>query len=218
MPAIPFSKTLQRFKGRGFKTRLLSPYDELWDRLLGVRTFGFRAAIGNSRDANWRAQYHPTSYRHLFQLFKRVGLGPNDVFVDLGSGLGRAVFAASQLGAKRAVGVEIDPELCGDARKNLARSRLARRDVAFICTGAESYAFDECTVVFIFNAFGEGTLRTVVENVEASLRRIPRDVRIIYFNPFFQTPLEDSRILKRFDLWPEIVGKRYAASFWRAGQ
>lgn len=207
---------LQRLKGRGYKNRLFHPHDELWDCLLGVRTFGFRDAVGNSSDADWRGHYVPTSYRHLFQMLKHVKLDTNDVFVDLGSGLGRAVFAASYMGAKQAVGVEIDADLCRNALETLGHSRLSRRNVSFVCTGAESYAFDDCTVLFIFNSFGVGTMRAVIENVEASLRRRPRDIRIIYFNPSFAAPLEESKLLMKYDFWPGIMGKRYAASFWRS--
>ena len=126
------------------------------------------------------------------------------------------MFAASHMGAKRAVGVEIDPDLCRNALETLGKSRLSTRNVAFVCTGAESYTFDDCTVLFIFNSFGVGTMRGVVENVEASIQRKPRDIRVIYFNPSFAAPLEESKLLKRYDFWPEIIGKRYAASFWRS--
>ena len=216
MSAVFPPKFLQRLKGRGYKNRLFHPHDEMWDRLLGVHTFGFKGAVGNSSDADWRGQYVPTTYRHLFQMLKHVKLDTNDVFVDLGSGLGRAVFAASHMGAKRAVGVEIDPDLCRNALETLGKSRLSTRNVAFVCTGAESYTFDDCTVLFIFNSFGVGTMRGVVENVEASIQRKPRDIRVIYFNPSFAAPLEESKLLKRYDFWPEIIGKRYAASFWRS--
>ena len=151
-------------------------------------------------------------------MLKHVKLDADDVFVDLGSGLGRAVFAASHMGAKQAVGVEIDPDLCRNATQTLAASRLSKRNVVFVCIGAESYVLDECTVLFIFNSFGVGTMRAVVENIEASLQRNPRDIRVIYFNPSFATPLEESKVLWRYDFWPEIVGKRYAASFWRSSK
>lgn len=215
MSSIPLPKILQRLKGHGFKNRLLHPHDELWDRLLGVHTFGFKGAVGNPSDADWRGGYVPISYRHAFQVLKHAKLGPDDVFVDLGSGLGRAVFAASHMGAKLAVGVEIDAELCRNSVATLGESRLSKHKVAFVCSGAESYVFDECTVLFIFNSFGIGTMRTVIANIEASLLRNSRDIRIIYFNPSFLAPLEESQLLEQFDFWPEIVGKRYAVSFWR---
>ena len=115
---------LEKLKGAGFKTRLLNPRDEFWDRRLGVRTLGFLPAVGAPGSATWQGHYVPTPYNKLIASLRHVAIGSEDVFVDLGSGLGRTVFAASWLGARRAVGVEIDTSLTEAARANLARFRV----------------------------------------------------------------------------------------------
>ena len=38
---------LNILKGSGWKTRLLNPVDEFWDRRLGISTFGYTPAIGD---------------------------------------------------------------------------------------------------------------------------------------------------------------------------
>ena len=47
----------------------------------------------------------------IFRALKLIDLTNDDVFVDMGSGMGRTTFAASFIGAKRAIGVEIVEDL-----------------------------------------------------------------------------------------------------------
>ncbi len=201
--------------GKGFKTRLLHPHDEFWDRRLGIGTFGYKPDRGRHSDPDWRCHYSPTAYDEIFRMLRHVRLGPEDAFVDLGCGLGRTVFVASHLGARRAVGVEIDPELAGGAEANRKRCRLGMaRDIRFICQGAEDFTPDGCTVVFIYNAFGAGTLQTVLGHLQADVARQPRELRIVYFNPTFEPVLERMPGLVRIDHWTKPP-ERHPVSFWR---
>jgi SAM-dependent methyltransferase len=207
--------TLRRLQGRGFKDRLLHPHDEWWDRRLGVHTFGFSPAIGTLADADWRGCYVPTAYRDIQRMLRHVRLGPDDVFVDLGSGLGRAVFAARHAGARRAVGVEIDERLAAGAMENLRNSRLGERGIEFFCMGADAYVPRDCSVVFIYNAFGGTSLRAVLANLRADLARSPRALRVVYFNPVLESLLHEAAFLTRTDHWP--AGRAdHPVSFWQA--
>src|SRR5262245_52502887 len=116
---------LGRIRGNGIKSRLLNPYDALWDARLGIRTFGYHPAIGIQGKSDWRLHYTPTPYSDIFNLLRVVKLNEDDIFVDLGSGLGRAVFAASRMGAARSIGIEIVQDLFERAEENQRRSRLA---------------------------------------------------------------------------------------------
>src|SRR4051812_12438293 len=137
--------------GRGYKTRLLNPYDEFWDRRLGVHTFGYRPATGSGDAPDWRLHYTPAPYRSILYSLRQAGLGPNDVFTDLGSGMGRVVFTASWLGAKQANGIEVLPDLCEVAEQNRKNSRLSGRTIAFACANARDVDLSLTTVLFIFH-------------------------------------------------------------------
>ncbi len=119
--------SLDRYRGQGYKDRLLNPHDEFWDRKLQVRTFGYHPGTGESSDKDWRVHYTPTPYSDIFRLLRMIELRSDDVFVDFGAGMGRAIFAASWLGVTRAVGIEIEQDLCDKARENYRRSRLVHR-------------------------------------------------------------------------------------------
>ncbi len=212
---------LARWKGKGLKNRLLNPQDEFWDRRLGVRTFGFISAVGTVADADWQGHYTPTPYRDVFALLRHVGVGPGDVFVDLGCGLGRVVFAANRFGATRSVGVEIDPPLAAQCLESAQRGGYAQGSVDFICAPAQTYSHVDTTVLFMFHPFGAGTLRTVVEALDDALDARPRPLSVIYLNPVFEEVLRESRHLKQVEHWPfrdatRFNGERYPVSFWRA--
>jgi predicted RNA methylase len=174
--------------GRGYKTRLLNLHDEWWDRRLGISTFGYRPEVGTSGSATWRVHYTPASYSGIFAALASVGLSSEDNFTDLGSGMGRAVFAASWCGAGTARGVEILPELCEIAETNRHRSKLSKRDIGFVCDDATTVDLAGTTVLFMFHPFGPGTLTHVLDNIE---RKRSKGLRIVYMNPVFNASLQE---------------------------
>jgi SAM-dependent methyltransferase len=209
---------VRRLRGSGLKTRLLNPVDELCDQWLGVRTSGFLAAVGPAGSPHWQGHYVPTPYRKIIRTLRHVGIRQDDVFADLGCGLGRAVFAASWLGARRSVGVEIDSVLTDKARENSRRSRLRGRNIEFVCAPAQTYDFDKVSVLYMFHPFGEGTMGEVLERLGSELARRPRRLRIAYENPVCAELLDRSRYLARLGQWPveKRGGSPYPVGFWRS--
>jgi hypothetical protein len=201
----------------------LNPYDEFWDRRLGIRTFGFHPGFAGSNDDERRIAYIPTPYFDIFRVLKAAGLTNKDVFVDLGSGLGRAVFAASWIGAHQAIGVEIETTLIRKAIGNVRRSRVRPGSVEFCCTPAENYRNRNATCVFMFHPFGEKTLRLVLKNLELdwSMQK-EKDLRIIYLNPVYENLLDEFHWLKCIEripaskFWPPSSMRHYEAMIWRA--
>ncbi len=211
-----------RFRGYGIKSRILNPYDAFWDQKLGVNTIGFYPARGQEGDRDWQTHYVPTTYYDLFRLFRMVNLGENDIFVDLGSGLGRPVFAASWFGAKRAVGVEVVPDLCAAATENFNQSGLVGKNIQFVCANVMDCQLADTTVLFMFHPFGEHTLRTVLQNLEIARKQTPASpLRIIYGNPIYDFTMKESGWLEciarvpppRFRL---SSASRYVTSLWHS--
>lgn len=216
--------------GSNLRARTLQPADELWDRRLGVRTFGYHPAGGAHDDGHWRAHYIPTSYRDVFRALRKAGLSRDDVVTDLGCGLGRVVFAASWLGARRAVGVELIPWLADAAERNRAAGRLASRDIRIVAGDAASHSLADTTLLYMFHAFGAGVLAQVIEHAREERERIthmipkplPR-LRIAYVNPVHEVVLARSGWLRRlFELPParQIFSNadHYPTAFWESIQ
>ncbi len=211
---------LRRIKGQGYKSRLLNLRDEYWDRRLGVRTFGYYPSSGENTD-DWRRHYRPTPYYDIFALLQLVGLRQSDVFTDLGCGLGRANFAATWKGARRSIGVDIVAELIAEAVRNHEQSRLANREMEFVCVHAAQYNLSETTVLFMANPFGEATFRSVIDGIERDRSKSAEPLRIIFVNPIYDSLLEQSgrfRCIGRIPGYHPWLsdGPHYNASLWQS--
>lgn len=204
------------FKNKGYKTRLLNPVDEFYDRVLRVKTFGFKSFGESDDQPDWHCHYVPAKYQHIFAMLKHAHVGQNTVFMDFGCGMGRALFAAAHSGAKKSIGVEYDSELYQVACDNIARSGMGARVEVLCADAAQVVISDDVNLVLFFNPFGVGTLRSVLGHIEESLRRRPRELLAIYFNPIKHEAFEECASFKLLERWPEIPHQRYAIEFWLA--
>jgi SAM-dependent methyltransferase len=71
--------------------------------------------------------YVPTPDSVVAAMLDVAKVGKGDVVYDLGCGDGRIVVAAAKRGAKKAIGVDIDPERVQEARANVARAGVGDR-------------------------------------------------------------------------------------------
>lgn len=98
-----------------------------------------------------------------------VPVTPDDVFVDLGAGLGKVVMAVNLLSGARARGIELQPELCMQARG--AAAELALQKVSFVSGDARESDLSDATVIFLYLPFTGGALATVMERLRAVAQR-----------------------------------------------
>ena len=93
-----------------------------------------QAAAPNT-DKSWTTNaipYAPSRHDTVRDLLWLADVGTNDVVYDLGSGNGRIVIAAVRdFGARRAVGIEVNPQLVLESREKAAQAGVADR-VQFI--------------------------------------------------------------------------------------
>jgi SAM-dependent methyltransferase len=185
---------LDVLRNRNLKNRVKNPFDELWDRRLGVHTFGAYPGSGSFEDGTANLPFVPSAYADAFDYLDAVNAGPGDVFVDLGAGYGRTVFAASHRGVRRAIGVDLVQPLIDGAEANRKRCKLRERDIAFICANALDYVEPEMTILYMFHPFGEAILEQVLKNIKADrAKRVDAPtLKIIYANPVYDAALERS--------------------------
>ncbi len=122
------------------------------------------------------------------------------VFVDYGSGKGKALLLASEWPFKAVLGVEFAPELHRKAEANLSSCcALDRRceQVRSICCDATVFEPpEEPAVLYFFNPFSERILSRILERVEQSLARTPRDLWVYYQYAYAHRPLDRARFLE----------------------
>lgn len=155
----------------------------VFDLMLGVSTRGFVVSEAGADNC----YYSGCEWLSVRRALKDLHPGRSDVFIDLGSGKGKALLVAGLLPYKRVVGVEMDKELCRSARDNIdrARPRLRADNVECIHANALEWPIPEdASVIFMFNPFIGQTFYGVMERVFASYDRNPRILHIVYEHPW----------------------------------
>jgi SAM-dependent methyltransferase len=180
--------------------------DRRIERRHGLDTFG--KIVMDEHDIE-RGFYKPLPWGALSRILSRNEIGPNDVFLDLGAGKGRAVFlAAAHYPFKRVIGVELSEELSAVARANIAqvRDQLLCQDVEIVTSDVLDYEVpDDVTVVFFYNPFRGRTFASVIQKLLESVDRRPRRMRVIYL---FPTEFEHLQATGRFRLVRRARGWR----------
>lgn len=142
--------------------------------------------------------YEATQARVLRRLIRKLDLPKEGAFVDLGSGKGRALLIAAQLGFARIVGVEFSRRLCEIARENVkafrqkaqtaSRVEIVESDVANYPIGPEDKVF------YLYNPFDEVILAKFLSNLRTSVAQFPRKVWLIYNHPIRHEVIDQSHL------------------------
>jgi 16S rRNA G966 N2-methylase RsmD len=159
----------------------------LFERRYGVRTAGKVLLDEFGLAGEDRVYYIPANWRTLHKTLQRNEVGPDDVFIDLGSGMGRMVLeAAATYPFKRVIGVELAQELHDIALSNVdnTRIRLKCKNIELVQSDVLEYAIpDDVTIVFMNNPFRGPVFAAAMKNLIASVDDHPRQVKVIYGNP-----------------------------------
>ncbi|MEO8493990.1 MAG: class I SAM-dependent methyltransferase [Planctomycetota bacterium] len=158
----------------------------LRERRLGIRTTGSIAGSELEFDAA-SFGYQPVPYASFDAAMRHVSLrAGEDVFIDYGCGMGRAVVLAATYPFRRVVGVERSHALSQIARDNIrrARSKLNCADVTIATADAREFEVpDDVTHIFLFNPFDEPIVMAVLRRIHDSITAHPRRLSIIYALP-----------------------------------
>jgi SAM-dependent methyltransferase len=185
-----FGEQFGLFLRDSFPDRRRSRFGDIdYDCDFGVDTTWARLPLSvRFRELFTERLYQPTDPTEFHDVLAQV---PADfsqfVFVDLGSGKGRALLLAAQYPFREVVGVEVQPELNRIAQGNILRfpseGRLCHR-ISSLCMDAREFQFPEDSVLlYLFNPFPDYVLRAVMANFESSLRARPRPAFVIYNTP-----------------------------------
>lgn len=111
---------------------------------------GAAAAQNSAPAVELDAPYVPTATPIVRSMLTLGGVGPNDIVYDLGSGDGRLPIAAvQQFGAKKGVGIDLDPVRVAEARANAVKAGVQDR-VTFHQGDMFEFDFSEATVLPLY--------------------------------------------------------------------
>lgn len=139
-------------------------------------------------------EYGPTDYSVFRRLMKQVTIRPGeDVFLDLGSGMGRALIMAGEYPFHRIIGIEISAELNRTAEENIkqAAAHLRCRNIETVVTDARAFEIpDDVSIVYFNNSFHGEIFAGVLENLHRSVTRTPRHLELVCNVPLGSTHIE----------------------------
>jgi hypothetical protein len=198
-----FSEQFWLFLRESMPDRRKSRFGDIdYDCDFGVDTTWARLPLSvRLRELFTERQYQPTVPEEFHEVIRQIKADLSDfVFVDLGSGKGRALLLACDYPFREIIGVEVQPELHRIAQENILRFDGRRRcgRVSSLCMDARDFEFpDEFLFLYLFNPFPEYVLRQVLENLRESLRRNPRPAFVIYNTPWEKQVFEQADFLER---------------------
>lgn len=186
MPTVLPALRRLSFTLRYWQLRLSEKYNEL---RFGVQSDGLLTPSQLWITNPDSIEYAAVPYRVLSDIFNKLSIrGGEEVFLDMGCGMGRPLIVAAQHPFRRVLGVELSQHLCDVAKRNVdaIRPRALCQDIRIEHSNAVDYTIpDDVTVIFFYNPFRGETLRKVIENIRQSLLRKPRLLRIVYHTRVF---------------------------------
>lgn len=134
-----------------------------------------------------KSNYHKDGGGPLLRdLLNQLPISSSDAVVDFGAGKAGAMATLAEYPFKAVDGVEIAPELVEAARKNIAKLGLKQCTMFLQDATTFTNALDNYTYVFMYNPFPAPVMASVLANIEESLKRNPRKLRIVYGNPLHE--------------------------------
>lgn len=112
--------------------------------------------------------YHASGVGALLHLIRDTPVRAGDVFVDVGSGMGKVTLLVHLLTGARTVGLERDPVLVEAARERTARLGLSHA-VTYVQGDARQTAL-QGSVYFLYLPFSGAALEEAMERLEEATR------------------------------------------------
>jgi hypothetical protein len=123
--------------------------------------------------------YQKTPARIVFELSRLARFSPDDVFFDIGSGLGQVVILAHLISGVTAKGIEYEPAYCQYARTCAAALHLD--GLEFINGYAHEADYSRGTVFFMYTPFEGNMLQEMLDILQHEAR--VRTIRLFTYGP-----------------------------------
>jgi|SaaInlV_100m_DNA_2_1039680.scaffolds.fasta_scaffold07657_4 16S rRNA G966 N2-methylase RsmD len=129
-----------------------------------------------SGDGTW---YANSANNHFLDIVSNITNTNKMNFLDIGCGKGGVIFLASDI-FNNAIGVERNKkcyEVCLDNLKELKNCKIYNLDAN------DFNDYENIDFVYMYNPFGNKTMKSVLDNINKSRINKPRDILILYKNP-----------------------------------
>lgn len=159
------------------------------ERELGIDTFGSLCPTELSIEATSKFGghlYQPSSSVIFEKAMNALPFNFSDkVFLDIGSGKGRALVLAAEAGFKKVIGIEYASELNDIAYTNIETVKDRFPNTEFDLQEGDALQFDipsEVDVIYLFNPFDEEAVSGLMKKVKPAFDR-SKPIYLVYVNP-----------------------------------
>lgn len=205
------------------KTHLINVVMRMWEKTndfyLGIKTsadanhkLSFKKASEHSKHKDG-VYYQGADYRNIRRVIRILNPARNDFVYDIGSGMGRVVCIFARRPLRSVVGIELDPFLCEIARTNAVRLRGKRSPIDIRCEDAAVADLSDGTIYFLYNPFAIETMRDMLDNIEHSMAKKPRKIRIVYYTTVLEEEYLKRSCWHRYHELGTLTRRRI--TFWR---
>ena len=123
------------------------------------------------------------------------------VFVDFGSGKGRVLIMATEYKFKRVIGIEYAEDLFQESEINIRSAKVSSDIIDIVHADAVDYPIpNDANVLFFFNPFSEEIMESVLNNIDESKAKTPREMYLVYTSPTFEGCFNNRGYKKVFEL------------------
>ena len=153
-------------------------YDELDSFVSALLLDGTAPPARRALEPNM-VQYQPTPARIVFALLEQARVADDDVFVDVGSGLGQVPMLANLLTGAAAIGIELEPAYCEYAQRCAADLNL--ENVTYWNGDARAADYAGGTVFFLYTPVTGAMLQAVLERIRSATSN--RTIKVLTYGP-----------------------------------
>lgn len=179
-PAAEFMQLLSEYEERHEPETWSDPplYDRLDTFVDGLLQIEEMPRLQRQPEAEM-VLYQPTPARIVLDLVRRLQLCRDDVFYDLGSGLGRVPIIVDLVSEAQVKGVEYEPAYVDYARRRARILNLPR--ATFINADAREVNYADGTIFYLYTPFKGKILQGVLDLLRYEARR--RRIRVCTYGP-----------------------------------
>lgn len=138
-----------------------------------------RKVNANLNNAEHVTIYGPTRSKPFMSLLKKLNLNKSSVFIDFGSGKGRVLMLVQKYGIKKAIGVELSPELCEIAKSNLQKV-APNFDYQIIQSDMMKYKVTTGDIFYFYDPCSKEVMKSCCQNILDYIQAKKKKITIIY--------------------------------------
>lgn len=163
-----------QFSPADFTARLSAMPPHEWDPFVQRLFDAQRIPAPDLIKGTQMVEYVATNLQSILEIMDAVA--PDDVFIDIGAGLGLVTMLAAWLVGARALGVEIDKAYCEHARSTATRLNITK--ASFLHLDAREAPFEDGTVFYMYQPFHGEIMDAVIAKLKAQAHRSIRIVSL----------------------------------------